>query len=245
MFFSLKPKLWNDGDIYCGNLTVSKSNDSALAFVISSGDDEDSGASIKICVGHYILILSIPQFFFPTKKKIIAHSCVIEEERKFGFSYSENYLLSYIGAGERSAIWWFFPWKKWRHIRHSFYGLDGSHFSTHVTKKGTFNPIYRKEQPPSVSFNFKDFDGESLTAITQIEEREWHRGVGFFSWLSFFYSPKIERSLQIEFSGETGPRKRSWKGGIISCGIEMLPGELHTEAFKRYCELNNMVIANK
>ena len=47
---------------------------------------------------------------------------------------------------------------------------------------------------------------------------------------------KIRRSLDLEFSGETGPEKGSWKGGTVGTGIEMLPGELHEAAFRRYCQ---------
>jgi hypothetical protein len=73
-----------------------------------------------------------------------------------------------------------------------------------------------------------------------IQEREWLRGVKAFRWLSRFFYPKIRRSLNLEFHKEVGPRKGSWKGGTIGHSIEMLPGELHEAAFRRYCEKNNM-----
>ncbi len=60
-------------------------------------------------------------------------------------------------------------------------------------------------------------------------------GTGWFKWLSWFRAPKIRRSLAIEFSGETGPEKGSWKGGTVGTGIDMRPGELHESAFRRYC----------
>ena len=89
-------------------------------------------------------------------------------------------------------------------------------------------------------FAFKDFDGEELTARTTIEEREWRFGVGWFAWLSLFRKPKISRYLEIAFSGETGKRKGSWKGGTTGHSIEMLPGELHESAFRRYCTEHDM-----
>lgn len=55
-------------------------------------------------------------------------------------------------------------------------------------------------------------------------------------WLSWFRQPKIRRVLDISFSNETGPEKGSWKGGVMGDGIDMLPGELHEAAFRRYCE---------
>lgn len=241
----LKPKRWNASDKYYGNLTVSKSNYSTFAFVISSGEEEWPGASIRLCIGQLVVILSIPQFFIPTKKKTIIvsnKSYTIEEERMFGCSFFENYISVYTGQGENTSIGMFLPWNEWRHVRHSLYDLDGNHFSSGTVGEVVHNELNRKEHCPSVSFSFRDFDGELLTAKTRIEEREWHRGTGSFSWLSFFYSPKIVRSLQIEFSGETGPKKGSWKGGTLGHGIEMLPEERHIEAFKRYCLIHNMKI---
>ena len=39
---------------------------------------------------------------------------------------------------------------------------------------------------------------------------------------------------------ETGSKKGSWKGGTIGHGIDMLPGELHEGAFRRYCLAHKM-----
>jgi hypothetical protein len=93
---------------------------------------------------------------------------------------------------------------------------------------------------PSRTFAFKDFDGEELTAKTKIEERQWELGTGWFKWLSIFHKPIIQRSLDIDFSNETGRRKGSWKGGTVGHSIEMLPGELHASAFRRYCAEHEM-----
>lgn len=71
---------------------------------------------------------------------------------------------------------------------------------------------------------------------THIEEREWKFGTGWFRWLSWFRKPKVSRSLDIRFSEEVGKDKGSWKGGKVGHGIDMLPGELHEAAFRRYCE---------
>lgn len=50
----------------------------------------------------------------------------------------------------------------------------------------------------------------------------------------------VRRSLDIQFSGETGTRKGSWKGGTVGHSIDMLPGELHEAAFRRYCSEHKM-----
>ena len=97
-----------------------------------------------------------------------------------------------------------------------------------------------EESCPSLSFEFDDFDAERIVAKTRIDEREWRFGEGWFKWLSLFRRPKVIRSLDIRFSSETGRRKGSWKGGTIGHSIDMLPGELHEAAFRRYCAEHNM-----
>lgn len=129
-------------------------------------------------------------------------------------------------------------------MRHSFYGLDGQHFWT--SSEGTNwaalgDDRWRAERDvedacPSRTFRFIDFDGEEIECKTRIEEREWHKGTGWFKWLRFITKPKIHRSLDLDFSKEVGRRKGSWKGGTTGHSIEMLPGELHEAAFRRYCE---------
>jgi len=98
---------------------------------------------------------------------------------------------------------------------------------------------------PKACFEFEDYDGKKIVAATHIEEREWKRGTGWFKWLSLIWSNKVSRSLDIRFSEEVGPEKGSWKGGTLGHGIEMLPGELHEAAFRRYCEQEHRAKSRK
>lgn len=179
-------------------------------------------------------------------------------EREYGVSYNNDmggvggggFLQVFLGrqthdSSTTQSMSCFTPWNNWRHVRHCFYDLDGNHFWTepkHV--KGTpwnHESWYKaKDECPTRSFVFSDFDGEQLIAKTRIEERQWDFGTGLFKWLSYFRKPIIHRSLDIEFSGETGKRKGSWKGGTIGHAINMLPGELHEAAFRRYCVEHEM-----
>lgn len=76
-------------------------------------------------------------------------------------------------------------------------------------------------------------------ATCKVEEREWHRGEGWFKWLKWFYPAKIKRSLDLSFSAEVGPQKGSWKGGTLGHGIDMLPNETVEDAFRRYCSMEH------
>ena len=42
------------------------------------------------------------------------------------------------------------------------------------------------------------------------------------------------------FSGETGKRKGSYKGGTLGTGINLRPGEGAVGGFMRYCQENDM-----
>jgi hypothetical protein len=175
-------------------------------------------------------------------------------EREFGFSYSTDmggvggggYLQVFYGyeidiEGFRQRCSFFTPWNNWRHVRHSVYDLDGKlfaseptiHFSPAVDRYALWRAM--EDSCPSRTFRFSDFDGEVIDCKTRIEEREWRLGTGLFKWLGRFKKPIIHRSLDLDFSKETGRRKGSWKGGTTGHSIGMLPGELHEEAFKRYC----------
>jgi hypothetical protein len=180
-------------------------------------------------------------------------------EREFGFSYGGTgavgeggFLQVFLGPqtmdSSTTKSWsCCTPWNNWTHVRHTYYDLGGKPFwdepqNMPWAKLGSaeWRSRYDTEKAkvdscPTKTFSFTDFDGEQLTAKTRIEEREWRLGTGIFKWLGRFKKPIIHRSLDIDFSGETGRRKGSWKGGTTGHSIEMLPGELHEAAFRRYC----------
>lgn len=263
----MKAIRWGDNDRYFGPFTWSVSPSyKRLAFSLHSGghgDDNNGPPSARLSVGKYSLIAALPFMIPPQRKKVYPQGWDQDgtaarlgrnwyydvQPREYGFSYSDGFLLVHYGINpcdsSRDQTWGkHLPWTQWRHVRHSFYGLNGEHIATapkSVSYKldgGQSWKIARdlQDATPTVAFSFRDFDDEELTATTRIEEREWHFGTGWFKWLSLFRKPKIRRSLDITFSGEVGPEKGSWKGGTIGTGIEMLPGEDHEAAFRRYCD---------
>lgn len=85
---------------------------------------------------------------------------------------------------------------------------------------------------------YKDKDGTTTLAWVHVEEREWNRGK--WKWLRFIlkrfpWGRIVRRSIQIEFLDEVGPKKGSWKGGVIGTGFEMLPNETARDCWKRFC----------
>ncbi len=263
---------WSDNDHYLGPFTYARDcRYRPLAVILASGDDEYPGASLRLSGFGHTLILALPDWLIrPYREKVRPKSWDAEtverlgrdwywaiDRREFGVSLFEGFFQVKFGRqamdSSKDQDWGcFLPWTQWRHVRRSFYGLQGEHVATipDIGKPwpkddAAWRTRHDHEREleattPTVAFRFQDFDGEEITATTKIEEREWHFGEGWFKWLSWFRAPKISRDLDIRFSAETGRRKGSWKGGTVGHSIEMRPGELHEAAFRRYCDEHDM-----
>lgn len=265
---------WSDHDRRAGPFIYARDHRGyrPFAVVLSSGGDEKDGdcCTLRFSAFGHTLVVAMPRIIGPWRQWVDTSKYDWDtspdggywdvHSREYGFSLSNSgaigdplFLQLFLGAqthDSRTEKTWckFLPWTEWRHVRHSFYGLEGEHVATIPdTGRSYLDDPDRFEREraigdatPTVSFSFKDFDGEELSARTRIEEREWRFGAGWFKWLSLFRKPLIRRDLDIWFSGETGDRKGSWKGGTIGHSITMLPGELHEAAFKRYCAEHDM-----
>lgn len=247
-----------DNDRHIGPITYGRSSWDALSIRYSSGgdDDDDRVSNTLTCYAlGWVVQISMPPLLMPYRVKHIAHTWNADtvlrmgrnwyyetHPREYGFSLNEGHLMLYLGRQTHDSSteqsWsWFLPWTQWRFNRFSLYGLQGEHIWTQQGDSRDYEAQrLQQEVCPSVSFEFADYDKKLILAKTRIEEREWLFGTGWFKWLSWFRRRKIRRSLDIEFSEQVGPEKGSWKGGTLGHGIEMLPGELHEAAFRRYCE---------
>ncbi len=252
---------WSDHDRYLGPFTWAYSASYPHWAVVLRSRGEEGGdggrCSLRISLWKATLIIALPNVVQPWREKVYPEwdAATVErlgrdwywnvDPRQYGLSLNDGHLSVYFGRVTHDSStdqnWGcFLPWTQWRHVRHSLYDLQGDHCWTEPPRAaGGGYESYRvaKEACPARTFFFEDFDGERLAATTLIEEREWRFGTGWFKWLSLFRRPKIQRSLDIDFSGETGRAKGSWKGGTIGTSIEMLPGELHEAAFRRFCGL--------
>lgn len=264
---SFKPIRWSDNDRYWGPLTFAKSRHyRPLAVILGSGCEEYPGARLRVSGLGRTIILALPQWVLkPYRKKVHAGwgAETVQRlgrdwywnttEREYGVSLCDGHLNFYLGrqtmdSSTEQSWGCFLPWTQWRHVRRSFYGIDGEHVATIPNKGKSYRDDpgrWTRERAiadatPTVSFDFDDYDGERIVATTKIEEAEWRFGTGWFKWLSLFRKPKVSRGLDLHFSSEVGRKKGSWKGGTLGHGIEMLPGELHEAAFRRYCDQNEL-----
>lgn len=260
-----------EADRYFGPFTYARDSRDyrPFAIMLGSGDGDDyPGCRLRLSGFGHTLILALPEVIKPWRRwhEITTEptrSQMIESGRQAGYwdQHETEYGFTAVGGAlhwhygpqthdseTTKSKCWFFPWRAFRLARHSFYSLDGALFGNLP-----MSPSYREWQNrwkveeaikaacPVAEFEFVDFDGQCLTASAVIEEMEWAHGEGWFKWLSWVRRNKVRRSLKIDFSGETGRRKGSWKGGTIGAGIDMLPGELHEAAFRRYCADHEMI----
>jgi hypothetical protein len=270
MFFATYYR-WSDNDRRFGPfLYAHDARYRPFAVMLMSGDDDEpeyrGGCKLRLSAFGHTLLVAMPPILRPWNRKVYPGAAwdaetvkrlgrdwyIDSKPREVGFSYCEGFLQIHFGAqthDSSTTMDWckHLPWTQWRHVRHSVYDLKGAFWADvpetlGLGRQSNYNAWKSVEEAcPSQAFAFKDFDGEALTARTRIEEREWRFGTGWFKWLSVFRAPKVTRSLNIEFSGETGKRKGSWKGGTMGTGIEMLsPDELHEAAFRRYCAEHDM-----
>lgn len=206
---------------------------------IGSGGDEDRESFILAVAFGRAVRMKLPQLLKPFGK-------YKDHPKTYGFSLSDmgngyDFFQLFFGPqthdSSTTKSWCkHLPWKQWRCVRHSIYSPDGSYFYTEESNKCNWMEYFdKKNLCPASHFGFEDYDGEMIVATCIIEEREWHRGEGWFKWLRRLYPPKICRSLDLLFSAEVGPQKGSWKGGTIGHGIDMLKGEAPQQAFERYC----------
>lgn len=169
-----------------------------------------------------------------------------ETRRQFGVQMSWDSIRFHYGVqpdcwpGDKTWAW-YFPWAKMRHTREAFYGLDGRVVSE-INGRDLMQPggSYEKvkalrDAAPRAVFAFTDFDGTPVKCTTWIEESVYRRGVGIWSWVGYIWPARRSLSMRVEFDREVGYEKGSWKGGLMGNSINLLPGELHEAAFRRYC----------
>ena len=250
-----------ENDHVWGPFLYARGKESASAIIVSSGDGDDyPGARLRLSLGGHTFLMALPSVLVPPQRRKVKATywdeATIElmgrdwywntTERQFGISLYGGLLMFKFGrqthdSSTDKSAGFFLPWTQWRFIRRSFYDADGAllrTFARGATKLG--DPSWPDEYAfsqsvPTVDFEFEDFDGERITAKTNIEEREWRFGSGWFRWLSWFRPAKIVRSLNLEFSSEVGKRKGSWKGGTTGHSVDMRAGETVEQSFRRYC----------
>jgi hypothetical protein len=236
---------------------IERSRYASWRFGITSGDDEDyPGCRLNFSAPGWWGTLRLPPIIRPHRTKVFPDSwdaATISrlgrnwywdtDAREYSISYSEGYLHLHYGRqsndSQTDKSWCKeLPWLACTFVRHSLLNLQGLKLCDlpqgRISAKWEETERLRASQPKAY-FLFRDYDGEQIKVCCDVEEREWHRGRGTFSWLRWFSKPLIRRSLNLNFSAEVGKKKGSWKGGTLGHGTKIEAGESASAAFIRYC----------
>ena len=195
--------------------------------------------------------VSLPKWILrPAKIQKLDYVSLVQ--RSYGcYLYANHFVVSYgrhTHDTETEQEWsCLLPWSEKRFHAHRYYGYYGETVKE-FRGMGNFNNEWafkESDRLPKVKFSLKDFDGEAVIATTYLEERHWKHGTKAFKWLSWFVPDMKRRSLDLHFSTGIGEEKGSYKGGTIGHSIEVLPGELHESAMRRYCAEHNMTFVGR
>lgn len=127
----------------------------------------------------------------------------------YGFAFHGNALWLHFGKmtgrsrGPKRYRAYDMPWA-WQHREHVVLG-----------------------EPEARPYRYTLRDGEVQDCIATIkpERRVWTR-----PWLPY---KQERRYISVDFSEEVGEQSGSWKGGVMGCSFDMLPGESPADALGR------------
>lgn len=245
-------KIINNSIIY-----LSRVDSDWYGISIESEDDENLHASLKLIGFTYFLSITLPPWICPAYRHEYTNShsglkSIIKIPREFGITKFEDHITirygvqdecGYLPYNLRKYKGFFIPWRQWKFIAHRIFDTDQNliyEAKCNGRCPSDKNFDLARENAPKKIFIIEDFDGAIGEAECHIEEREWTKGVGLFSWLRWFIPNEKVRSIDISYNIEIGKRKDSWKGGIIGCGINLLPAESLIDGFMRHCKINNI-----
>ena len=138
---------------------------------------------------------------------------------------------------------WDLPFFTWNHIRHDVVCNFGNEEAdedlrlvphTNLVDDASKNYVPLKENKlvKKYQYDYLDkYDGSVVPCTFWVEEREWRRK--WFKWCGWKGFKKVNKYIEIEFDGEVGKGKESWKGGCVGCSYNLNPGETPLECIQR------------
>lgn len=233
--------------------------------LLSSHYEEDDrilsmNSVLTIGIWHYYIKWLLPfNISKPTIDRYINNTIPVYNVREYGFGvmlpeyifyYKWHYVsnFSYHKTKNKgiyrmySAFWGL---DSTRRTKHELLNLDGSLFKD-ITNLCWDETRAIETTQPKIVFNFLDYDNEENEVTCTRSRSIYSRGHTsyiknkFISksliWImSLFVKPKVYDTLDLKFKHEIGPRKGSWKGGVVGHSVNILPSEDISDTFKRYC----------
>lgn len=232
--------------------SVSKTQPAWWGVKLNSGN-EDYGASLSIIGFRRYVSINLPRWLVPPHRRMVKakywDAATVarlgrdwywdETRREFGVTFYQDSVSVHYGVqpdcspGDK-LLHWPLPWMHWNHVEDRMLDLDGKVCVTIPAATDYDAKKALEASAPAMRFQFTDYDGTRVGATVQMEEFEFSRGKGWWRWLDRITARKTGRRYSIVLDQESGPKKGSWKGGMLGCNGQALPNELHDAAFRRW-----------
>lgn len=227
--------------------------DTLLGLAITSGDGEDyAGNKLVIKLPHLSLWIRIPPLLKPWKERhTFTHLNEADKQRRleqfghldyftqhareYGFHFTTQGVHYCYGAQTHDSTtnksgYSSFPWREYCVEYEAIYDANGKvHHEEHVSRKDRFTKTRWYEVRETMLrqvFLLKDYDDQEIRAYCYLEKRVYRVGAGWIKKYFWFLRPRREfLEMGIDFDGETGPEKGSWKGGTTGTGCRVEKGD--------------------
>lgn len=160
------------------------------------------------------------------------NNCESLIDRCYGFTVSAEYSQIHYGLTNTGHFW---PWNQWILSEYRYYGLHGEMWKSCIVDNEDDYYSFRYECP-TADFEVQDQDGRILTARTLINERQFRRGTGWFSWLRYVCPDLTRRRLDVVFLDPVTEYRVGVCDGFYETMIQLNDGELHESGIRRLCE---------
>ena len=126
---------------------------------------------------------------------------------------------------------WDIPFFTKIHVKHLVETKDGKMINSDLLgQKNPYISYYDDERVNKHYTKYIDsYDGSEIDCVYWKESREWRPK--WLTWTSWFADKR--EYIEVDFKQEVGRRKGSWKGGVMGCSYDLLPGETPEECIRR------------
>ena len=235
-------------------MNISKHNRKETSVTLNSPNEDNQNSNLYISLFKHFVRINLPSWLIPAhhinREYYDPKDCIKKTykdliTRSYGFWYchDEHFLSIQYGIqddrnlcdkSQYKQFSYFLPWLDWTYVDTLILYEDGAEYMQLPSNYDYIETI--RKHAPSISFKMQDFDGEIINAIAYHEQREWHRGTGWWKWLKYVSKPRICRYAEMIHDEEVGQRKNSWKGGTLSMNIPLGDKLFNMETIKNIYE---------
>lgn len=162
----------------------------------------------------------------------------IMQDPEYGFNYHGRALWIHWGiwnGKKKQVLIIHMPWYYGSSFKQEYFNWEGVYFMTveHRDRGGFLSTYDAMEQIKNFlsgvydyTYTLKSGEVQQRKARIYVTKQYWK-----MHWFPFIH--KVSKCINVTFSDEVGERTGTWKGGCISCGYEMKPGETPEQTLRR------------